>query len=194
MPVLPLLAIFVGGKSRRMGTPKGLLPLPDGTEPTLEALVRVGRQLGLQVALIGNAMPYRHLARGVARVDDDPPDGGPLAGLRAAARHALRTGHSHLVTVACDMPRLTAGALEQACRHPSDAAVLAPRRGADGPWEPMLARYDAARLADVLDEATVRKARSFQKLFTMLEMAALPVDPLVDAALRDWDTPADIGR
>lgn len=34
----PLLAIFVGGKSRRMGEPKGLLSIPGSTEPILEAL------------------------------------------------------------------------------------------------------------------------------------------------------------
>lgn len=194
MPVLPLLAIFVGGKSRRMGAPKGLLPRADGSEPILEALVRLGREVGLHVALVGDARPYASLAPGVPRIDDDPPGEGPLAGLRAAARHALRTGHSHLVAVACDMPYLTAGALEQLCRHASDAAVLAPRRGPDGPWEPMLARYDVAVLADFLDEETVRKTRSFQKLFTMVETAPLPLDPLVERALQDWDTPGDIER
>ncbi|MFZ1865244.1 MAG: hypothetical protein WAU39_13550, partial [Polyangiales bacterium] len=66
-------------------------------------------------------------------------------------------------------------------------------RGADGPWEPMLARYDAARTADVLDEATIRNARSFQKLFSMIEIAPLPLSPLIERALRDWDTPGDIG-
>ena len=193
MPPRPLLAIFVGGKSRRMGTPKGLLPVPGGAEPILEAMVRLGRQLGLEIALIGDAAPYRHLVPHVVRIGDDPPDGGPLAGLRAATGHALRTGHTHLVAVACDMPHVTAGALEQACQHPSDAVVLAPRRAADGPWEPMLARYDAARIADVLDEATIRNARSFQKLFSMIEIAPLPLSPLIERALRDWDTPGDIG-
>ena len=32
----PLLAIFVGGQSRRMGTPKGLLPAPGNDEPIIE--------------------------------------------------------------------------------------------------------------------------------------------------------------
>jgi molybdopterin-guanine dinucleotide biosynthesis protein A len=189
----PLLAIFVGGKSRRMGVPKGLLPVPGGSEPIVEALVHLSRQMGLEVALIGDAAPYRELAVGVARVGDDPPGGGPLAGLRAAAQHAIQTGHSHLVAVACDMPHLSAEALAQACYHPSDSHVLAPRRLADGPWEPMLARYDAACLVHLLDEATIRRARSFQALFQIIDVAPLPLSLPIERALQDWDAPEDIG-
>lgn len=191
----PLLAIFVGGKSRRMGFPKGLLPVSDGSggsAPIVEVLWRLGSELGFGVALIGDARPYERVAPGVDRVEDDPPGAGPLAGLRAAARHALRNDRSHLVAVACDMPRLGPEALQQASGHPSDAAVLAPRRGVDGPWEPMLARYDAARLLDVLDDATIQRVRSFQKLFAMIDVAPLPLSPAIERALRDWDTPEDI--
>lgn len=188
----PLLAIFVGGKSQRMGTHKGLLPSPRGTETILEALVRLGRETGLYTVLVGDAAPYERLVPEVVRVDDDPSHGGPLAGLRGAAHHALSTGHSHLVAVACDMPHLTPGALAEVCDHPSDAAVLAPRRAHHGPWEPMLARYDAQRVADVLDERTLVEARSFQRFFSMIDVALLPLSPLVERALHDWDTPDDV--
>ncbi|HSN81172.1 MAG TPA: NTP transferase domain-containing protein [Polyangiales bacterium] len=188
----PLLAIFVGGKSSRMGTHKGLLVAPGRSETIVESLVRLGREAGLDPALIGDARPYLGLVPEIARIDDDPPNGGPLAGLRAAARHALGAGRSHLVAVACDMPYVTVEALRQASEHPSSAAVLAPRRGRDAPWEPMLARYEAARIVDVLDETIVARARSFQKLFETIEVDPLPLSPAVARALRDWDTPGDI--
>lgn len=190
----PLLAIFVGGKSRRMGEHKGLLPVPGGAEPIVEALVRRAREAGFDPLLVGDATPYAHLAEGVIRVEDDPPGAGPLAGLQAALRHALNTGRSRFVTVACDMPYVTPEALQQVRDHQSEAPVVAPRRGPDAPWEPMLARYDAARLADALAEAISQGQRSFQKLFASIEVEAPPLTPAIDCALRDWDTPEDLAR
>ncbi len=190
----PLLAIFVGGKSRRMGRHKGLLPVPGGTEPILEELVRRGRGAGLDAVLVGDATPYEHLAAGVMRVDDDPRGAGPLAGLQAVLRHAIRAGNSEVLAIACDMPYVTSEALVQICEHRSDAMVIAPRRGPDAPWEPMLARYDASRLADVLAEAISQGQRSFQKLFASIEVEALPLTPAIERALEDWDSPEDIAR
>jgi molybdopterin-guanine dinucleotide biosynthesis protein A len=190
----PLLAIFVGGKSRRMGEHKGLLPVPGGAEPIVEALVRRAREAGFDPVLVGDATPYARLAEGVIRVEDDPPGAGPLAGLQAALRHALNTGRSRFVTVACDMPYVTPEALQQVRDHQSEAPVVAPRRGPDAPWEPMLARYDAARLADALAEAISQGQRSFQKLFASIEVEAPPLTPAIDCALRDWDTPEDLAR
>jgi len=189
-----LLAIFVGGKSRRMGRHKGLLSIPGGSRPILEELLRVGRAAGLDPVLVGDATPYQDLAEGVICVEDDPPGAGPLAGLQAALRHASSTGTSHVIAIACDMPHVTAEALGQVRDHQSEATVVAPRRGPDAPWEPMLARYDAASLADVLAHAILRGQRSFQKLFASIEIEALPLTPAIERALEDWDTPDDIAR
>lgn len=190
----PLLAIFVGGKSRRMGEPKGLLSIPGSSEPILEALVRRGREAGFEPVLVGDATPYSQLAGGVLRLDDDPPGAGPLAGLHAALRHALKTHRSQLVAIACDMPFVSAEALAEARDHCSTAVVVAPKRAADAPWEPMLARYDAVRLADPLAEAISRGERSFQKLFASIEVEALPLSDTVAQALEDWDYPQDLPR
>jgi molybdopterin-guanine dinucleotide biosynthesis protein A len=194
MVARPLLAIFVGGKSRRMGEHKGLLPIPGGAEPIVEALVRRAREAGFDPLLVGDATPYAHLAEDVMRIADDPAGAGPLAGLQAALRHALSTGRSRVVTVACDMPYVTPEALQQVRDHRSEATVVAPRGGPDAPWEPMLARYDAARLTDALADAISQGQRSFQKLFASIEVEALPLTPAVERALRDWDTPDDVAR
>ena len=194
MPSSPLVAIFVGGKSRRMGTDKGLLLLPGTGESIVEALVRVAREAGFEPVLVGAAEPYSDLAEGVPRLADDPPGAGPLAGLQAGLRHALRTGRDQLIAVACDMPHLSREALEHLRSHRSSAVVVAPRRSADAPWEPMLARYDAVRLSDVLVDAISRGERSFQKLFASLEVDELPLSDAVERALDDWDHPEDVAR
>jgi molybdopterin-guanine dinucleotide biosynthesis protein A len=177
-----------------MGRDKGLLPVPGGNEPIVEALVRLGRDAGLDSVLVGDAAPYAHLAAGVTRIDDDPLGAGPLAGLHAAARCALARGDSHLVAVACDMPHVTTEALLQICAHPSSAIVVASQRGPGAPWEPLLARYDATQLVDVLADAISQGTRSFQRLFASVEVEALPLTPAIERALDDWDTPDDIAR
>lgn len=194
MPASPLLAIFVGGKSRRMGADKGLLPMPGTGEPIVEALVRVAREAGFEPVLVGAAEPYSDLAEGVSRLADDPPGAGPLAGLYAALRHGLRTGRHQLVAVACDMPHLSREALEHLRNHRSSAVVVAARRSAEAPWEPMFARYDALRLSDTLGDAISRGERSFQKLFASIEVDELPLSDAVERALDDWDYPEDVSR
>ena len=188
----PLLAIFVGGQSRRMGTPKGLLRAPGSEEPIIEKLVRCAKEADLEPVLVGEAGSYAALAREVPRVADDPPGAGPLGGLHGVLRHAVAAGRSRVVTVACDMPHVTSEVLVTLSDHPSDAIVVAPRRAEDAPWEPMLARYDAQRLVDVLDAAISRGERSFQMLFASLEVEPLPLRPAIERALRDWDTPEDL--
>lgn len=177
-----------------MGEPKGLLAVPGSAEPIVEFLVRCGREAGFDSILVGESTPYERLAEGVPRIDDEPPGAGPLAGLHAALRHALRTGRTKLVAIACDMPYVTPEALEQARDHWSRATVVAPKRAPGAPWEPMLARYDAVQLVETLAAAISRGERSFQKLFASIEVEALPLSEAIERALQDWDSPADIAR
>lgn len=176
-----------------MGTPKGLLEAPSIGSSILEHLVSLGRQAGFPVALVGDAAPYAALAKGVPRIDDDPPGAGPLAGLHAALRYAARGQTARVIAVACDMPFISLEALTELAEHPSDAAVIAARRAPGAPWEPMLARYDAPALIDILTSALGNGCRSFQQFFASLGVEPLRLSPAVDRALRDWDTPDDIG-
>lgn len=190
----PLVAIFVGGRSSRMGTDKGLLEAPGKEMSLLESLVAAADEAGLEVALVGDARPYASIAVGVPRVDDRPQGAGPLGGLAGAVELASRRGHARIIAVACDMPYVDADVLRMIADHPSDSAILAPRRGDDAPWEPMLARYEVARVASVLDDALRRGTRSFQAFFQDVRVQALPVTDAVRRALEDWDTPSDVPR
>jgi molybdopterin-guanine dinucleotide biosynthesis protein A len=104
----------------------------------------------------------------------------------------MRANATSMIAVACDMPYVSVDALVAVRDHPSERAVLAPRRTVDAPWEPMLARYDAARLIDLVDAAISRGQRSFQALFAELEVEPMPLSPTIERALRDWDTPGDL--
>lgn len=194
MPPSAQLAIFVGGKSRRMGEAKGLLTVPGGSQTILERLVLCGLEADLVPILVGDASPYEDLVEQIDRVEDNPPGIGPLGGLRAALAHAQEAGRRYVVTVACDMPYLTTQALLFLRDHPSESAVLAPRREPQAPWEPMLARYDAGRLIPALDEAIGRGHRSFQQFLAGLEVWPVELTLAIEQSLVDWDTPGDVVR
>jgi molybdopterin-guanine dinucleotide biosynthesis protein A len=188
----PILGIFVGGASRRMnGTPKGLLHAPSdeatAPETIVERLCRVGREVGLRVVLVGDAAAYS--ASGLEALADAPGVPGPLGGLAALLDAA---GDGLAIAVACDMPRVSARALARLADHPRGAAVVAPRRAPDAPWEPMFARYDARQVRPALIAAIADGVGSFQGLFARLVVDPLPLDPLVEAALEAWDTPDDL--
>lgn len=188
------LAIFVGGGSTRMGRPKGLLSTPGGGPPIVARLIDIGGKADLHPFFVGDSRAYQALpsAAETPRVDDDPADAGPLGGLRAALRFAQAHGGTHVVSVACDMPFVTVEVLRALRDEESLAPVVAPRRHADAPWEPMLARYQAASVLPVLERSLLAGDRSFQRLFARLEVDPLEATASVLRALDDWDTPHDV--
>ena len=96
--------ILAGGRSRRMGRDKALLPLPDDTNTTfVEHLTTLlAAQCSEVVLVVRNqeqATLYEHL--GIPIVTDEVPDVGPLMGLYTS----LRTiSASHALVMAVDMP------------------------------------------------------------------------------------------
>lgn len=186
-----LAGIFVGGASRRMGgKAKGLLRVPGGDEPIVVRLVRLSREAGLEPVLVGDASAYATLGLKVPAIADDPPGVGPLGGLAALLEYA---GEAVALALACDMPFVSAQVLRTLAAPGWNAPVVAPRRGEGGPWEPLLARYDAPRVRPTLRRSIQQGVRSFQRLFALLEVEPVVFEGAVDPA-RDWDTPQDIGH
>jgi molybdopterin-guanine dinucleotide biosynthesis protein A len=180
----PLLAIFVGGASSRMGGhPKGLLRGSDGVA-IVERWLSLATTVGLSSVLVGQAPAYAHL--GIEAVADERPDAGPLAGLVGLLRSRA---DAQVVAVACDMPHVTAALLKRLAFAPDGPAVLAPWR--DDRYEPLFARYDRARVLPLAERQLAGGDRSLQKL--LRDAGALPF-ALTDEEwplLADWDEPAD---
>lgn len=192
----PLCGVFIGGLARRMGgRPKGLLPAPDTGEPLVLRLVRVARELGLEVRLVGESAAFTEQARALgelsqlAVVPDQPPGIGPLGGLHALLAEAAPRD---VVVLACDLPYLSAGLLARlvpALEPGLDARV--PRRGAGEGWEPLCARYGASALP-VLRQALADGVRSCHGLLARLRVEALSLDAADQRGLLDWDSPEDV--
>lgn len=165
------IGVFVGGRSTRMGTPKGLLITPTG-ETLLARTLRIASAVG-EVVVVGDS-PYD-----VASLGDDPPGIGPLGGLAAL----LSRGPA--IALACDMPYFEEEHLRLLLA--SEGLIVAPRR--NGLWEPLFARYSL----EVLPLVRAMIARGEHSLQGLLRTraTAIEIDP---HALEDWDSPEDLPR
>lgn len=183
------LGVFVGGAARRMnGLPKGLIaPAPGLAGPVARALA-LADALGLRAILVGEQAAYAHAFPDRAWVADDPAGIGPLGGLRALCR-AARGGA--VIALACDMPYVPESVLARLAGHAGASIALAPR-GAGGFWEPLCARYDAARLLPHLDAALAAGQLSLQRLMAQVEAEELPITDDERASLCDWDARSDL--
>lgn len=129
--------VLIGGKSRRMGMPKHLLET--GGVTWIEQTVALLRTAVERVAIVGDGRVPQGLSN-VIRLSDVPDAEGPLAGILAAMRWAP---HVSWLAAACDLPNLSAEALEWllSTRSPGVWATL-PRLPDDKGVEPLLAHYD----------------------------------------------------
>ncbi len=189
-PARAVAGIFVGGQARRMGgRPKGNLQADAGS--TILAKLRAACDAaGARVVLVGSpASREPYAAEGLDGLDDDPRAEGPLAGLLALLEHA---GGGRAVALACDMPFVTHAVLERLMVDPSEAAVLAAKRG--DTWEPFFARYDAARVLPFAAAAARSGAHGLQSLLAAAGAQPFAMSRGEERALTDWDEPSDLPR
>jgi molybdopterin-guanine dinucleotide biosynthesis protein A len=185
-----VVGIFVGGRGRRMGgVAKGLLRAPDSTQTLLE---RLGGELRLalphaELVLVGRAEAYA--ASGLHVIADQPENVGPIGGLGGLLEHAT---DSHVLALACDLPRISAPLLARLASEQPDAAALVVET--EGIKNPLIARYDAARVQPVLREVVRSGRRALQAVLEALgtDVKVLALSSAEEQTLGDWDTPEDI--
>ena len=160
---LTICAVLCGGRSRRMGQDKALLPHPHGGS-LLQHTCTVALATELEtVCLSRPGQGHRqHLAaapalRQATVLEEQPPWEGPLLAL--AKLMTLYPGRPMLL-LACDLPHVTSTVLQAL------AAPLPPRHGrltTDGTQQqPLLASY-GADLAAHLHQAVAVGVRSFRQ-------------------------------
>lgn len=125
------VAVQAGGRSSRMGTHKGLLPLAG--VPLIERVLHGLKGLPGEI-VITTDRPAAYAYLGLRMASDAGE--GALHGLRTA----LQAARGELVLVlACDMPFLCRPLLESMVRQADSADVVVPRW--DGEYEPLHAVY-----------------------------------------------------
>lgn len=188
--------ILAGGRSRRMGTDKALLPAPGSTSHTFaEQLATQLAALCSEVLLVArdvsSSQQYSSLSPIWRIVYDRVPDQGPLMGL-ASALHA--TTCSHALVVAVDLPCVQPALLAWLCTRPLTDELLIPH--VQGIPQVLLARYPRAILPTI--ETCLRQGRRDPKaLLDHVPVRFLEEDQLrtVDPDLRSFtnvNTPDDL--
>jgi molybdopterin-guanine dinucleotide biosynthesis protein A len=184
--------IFVGGRSSRMGEPKGLMRAPASEGHAASTLVEraaaVLRGVGAEVVLVGERAEYAHL--GLPALADAVPGVGPLGGLVALLDFA---DDGIVIACACDMPYVNEVLARRLLDAPP-AAVVAPFAG--GVLQPLFARYDARLCRPVARRRAEDAARggstALQGVLRELGAVSLQISPDEERWLVDWDTPHDI--
>jgi FdhD protein len=180
--------LLCGGDSKRLGFPKEMIRV-DGA-PLAVSMVAELQSLFQEVAVVSNRSAYLEHWLGVPLHADAFPGLGPLAGIHTGLRRA-RSGRAFFL--ACDMPFVTHELVQRIldAAAPCDApAVVA--RTPRGP-EPLCGVY-AADLLDSLEQR-LEEGEHLSAWDFVGELSACYVDVAEDevAALRDIDSPADVG-
>jgi molybdopterin-guanine dinucleotide biosynthesis protein A len=139
--------ILAGGRSRRMGRDKALLPFPGDNRSTfishLAAVLSMFCDEALLVARDAQ-QAANYVLPGVAVVIDQVPEVGPLMGLYSGLRSI---GATHALVVAVDMPFVQPELIAFLLSYPRDDALLVPV--VDGVPQVLLAVYPRSLLPTI---------------------------------------------
>ena len=91
------VSILIGGQSRRMGTPKHLIELPNGNT-MLQQMLLFAHSTATNVVIVGGVID------GYTSIHDHRDTQGPLAGIEALLDSGI---DKRYLVVGCDMPLLT---------------------------------------------------------------------------------------
>lgn len=166
--------ILAGGKSERMGRPKGLLPFAG--KPLVRHLAQLLEVTGEPAVIIGPPGDYGGL--GLRVIPDDRRDAGPLGGIATALRVSDCAWN---LIVGCDLPFLTTDWLEhliqRATDSPADAVLPLNEQG----LEPLCAMYRKRIEPDL----TAALSRGVRKITDGL--AKLTIETIAPAEWKRFD-------
>lgn len=175
------VVVLAGGTAVRMdGVDKASVELDGRTllEWALDALVDAG-----EVVVVGEPVPT---SRPVTFTREDPPRGGPVAGL-LTGYDALLHRPGRLGVLAVDMPRVTAATFRRlaAALPGHDAAFLVDDTG----HRQLCGLLDPAALDGVRPDHEGQHNMSLRRLLAPLDVAQVPA---TDQEARDVDTWRDL--
>ncbi len=190
MPAAPPFdaALLAGGRSSRLGRDKAFLEWRGGALYAVQ-LRRLSALAPGRLWLSTRAgQPFPEVLAGVSRIVDDPPDLGPIGGLRSvlAASRAER-----VLVLAVDLPRMETDYLASLL---AQGGGVAPR--SDRGWEPLAAVYPREAMLALVEEALASGRRRLQDLLDEAEVRgivrAVPVADGDAALFANLNTPEDL--
>ncbi|MGY8824333.1 MAG: molybdenum cofactor guanylyltransferase [Candidatus Latescibacterota bacterium] len=190
MPQALTVVVLAGGRSRRMGRDKALLPM--GETLLLQRVIDAAAPLSSEHLLITNT-PDSHTSFTWPIASDFYPNKGPLGGLYTALSHAKTT---HILLLACDLPYLNTPFLRFLSEQIDECQAVVPDSG-DG-LQPLCAIYSRTILSTVT-QSIKENNLGMRRLLANLDIRKLspeqwkPFDP--DGNLfTNLNTPEDYQR
>ncbi len=181
-------AVLAGGRSRRMGSDKGLLPL--GGRRLVEIVLETIRPLFSDLIIVANE-PAGYARFGIPVVADRFPGCGPLGGIHAALSSSR---WPHTFCIAYDMPFAIPAVITHLVSLAPGFDAVVPHSGAG--YEPLHAVYGRSCLAPA--EALLRAhCLRVDGLFATVRVRRVeawelrPLDPL-GRSFVNVNTPADL--
>lgn len=180
--------LLAGGRSRRMGRDKALLPHPETGVALLTRQAAVLRAAGCSEVLLAAPAERAYALPGARRIDDAALDRGPLGGLVAG----LAAAESPLVLVlAVDLPRVDAELLRSLVANATTDRGVVPL-DAEGRPEPLCAVYPKSRHAYFASALAEERLALRPLLAAALAAGWMTPAPAAPAALLNWNRPEDL--
>ncbi|NUU17136.1 NTP transferase domain-containing protein [Cellulomonas humilata] len=176
--------MLAGGRARRLGGASKPEVEVGGVALLDHALAAVTG--AVHVVVVG---PPQVTRAGTVTVLEDPPDGGPVAGVAAGLAHLPDDGPELVVVLACDVPGAgrVLPALLAAVADADGARML----GAEGRPQHLVAVYRRVALESALDALPSAHGAAMHRLVGGLRLVDVPD---ADGATADADTWAEVQR
>jgi molybdopterin-guanine dinucleotide biosynthesis protein A len=164
-------AVLAGGLSTRFGSPKALAMI--GGQTVLRRVADAVGEVAGSVVVVAND-PSLADGSGLRVVPDAVAGEGPLGGILTALRTAEAEGMRGALSVACDLPFVSAPLLRLLLDDPDRQVVVPESTGRRG-FEPLCAYYPVAALPGV--ETALREGeRAPHRLLERVPHRRIPLD------------------
>ena len=186
------VTILAGGQSRRMGNDKAELLWND--VPLLEHGCRTALETNNRVLVVGRERPAHFPLSEIIFLPDEAPGLGPLGGLKTALNWARKENFSAVLTLACDLPLLTSGALKW-LQESTDFDTL--EHGlvvySGQQLEPLFSFYNVSCLP-LIERQLTKNKRSLHALIGIGSFQFIDAPPEISQQLVNTNTPQDWQR
>jgi molybdopterin-guanine dinucleotide biosynthesis protein A len=184
--------VLAGGQSSRMGRDKALI-LWHG-QPMLQRVCQVAADC-CQLVYIFTSRPDRYqdqISGDYQWLMESNPGNGPLMALSQALD---QIDTEWILLLACDLPELDRGILQQWSEQLSDLSpdILAVVPQSGDRWEPMCGFYRKT-VQPTLEAFIQEGGRSFQGWFKQIPVQSIPVSQSESQMLKNCNTPEDLAQ
>ncbi|MCP4151629.1 MAG: molybdenum cofactor guanylyltransferase [bacterium] len=164
--------VLVGGKSRRMGDDKSMLPGPAGGPGTILEGILQQLEDYFDEIIISTSEPGRHQLPNYRTVVDENPGQGPLMGILAGLRASVNAVN---FVVACDIPEINGPYLERLLALATDYDIVVPVSGEEK-YEPLFAVYNK-RVIPVVEETLAAGSRKIIVIYDKCKTKYIKMEP-----------------